>query len=230
MTITFDKITEFNQPVFHNIKGIKPDFDEFDDLTNDPKTKAFAHRISNASQSNFRLEELHYNAIDFIFQQPSWLSTRFGDGTYPVWYGSIELETSFYETLYHWKRIYIEAPQGITTGLQQPITTLRTIFTVNCQAALLDLRNKTRKNKELIDPNPHNYPQTQKIGQRIYKEGYPGLITKSARIAKGENIVILKKEILTSPKHYNDYIYEYDLQTRKIQVKIPKSKRTILVA
>jgi hypothetical protein len=223
MPTLFTNLTDFQQRVFHNIQGIPPDFDEFDDLTNNSQARKYAHQISSSNISA-KSDALHYNAIDFIFMQNSWLATRFGNGTYPVWYSSIDLHTSFYETLYHWKKTFIDSPQNFNT---QSIKTLRTVFTIECNAALIDLRKKVTNNKKLIHPDPAHYTYTQKIGARIHREGYPGLITKSARVHNGENIVIFKKDILSSPTHENDYFYEVDSADNKILIKQAKSNKII---
>jgi hypothetical protein len=107
MTIVLDKITEFNQRVFRNIQGIPLELDEFDDLTDDVVAKAYAHRVSSTYLPRNKLQ---YNAIDYIFKQSSWSISRFSNGRYPVWYGSINLETSIHETIFHWRRTYLDAP------------------------------------------------------------------------------------------------------------------------
>lgn len=229
MNIVLNELTEFNSAVFHNIQGVPLDFDEFDDLTNDPKAKKYAHRISDADEIDLHPNELQYHAIDFIFKQTSWLLSRFGNGAYPVWYGAVNLETSFHETIYHWRRTYLEAPQGFNQFTEQPVITQRTVFTVACRAALIDLRSKVKEHIELVDPDPSHYPQTQALGLRIHQEGYPGVVNQSARIIKSENVAVFKKEILSAPAHEHDYQYEYDLLNHKVSVKRVDSGKVVLV-
>lgn len=225
MTITFNALAEMDHPIFRNIQGIRLGYDEFDDLTTDPKAKRYAHRLSSAYKANLDLDELQYHAIDFIFKQHSWSSSRFSNGTYPVWYGSVNLNTSFYETLYHWRKVYLEAPHDFIKS-DKTIKTLRTVFTVVCNAALIDLR--ANKDELLAHPNPERYPYTQQIGLKIHQAGYPGLISKSARDNKGEITAIFKKEILSSPEHYDNYIYEFDIEKSKTLVKLTDSNKVVL--
>jgi hypothetical protein len=212
MSITLTEISECDSAIFRNIQGAPPEFDEFDDLTTDTAAKSFAHR------STSKIHTLQYHAIDFIFSQTSWNPTRFGDGSHPVWYGSTHLDTSFHETLYHWYRIFIQAPATFKDGLTEPTKVIRTVYSVECTAALIDLRKKHTEAPELIQPNPANYRATQQIGLRIYKEGYPGLMTKSARSKAGDNIAVFKKTILSNPKFYDHYCYEYDFNSNETRV------------
>lgn len=228
MTVTFDEITEFNRSVFRNIQGILPAFDEFDDLTTDPKAKAYAHRMTDTNMT-FATDVLQYHAIDFVFDQTTWHATRFGDGTYPVWYGSVELQTAFYETLYHWHRTFINTPEGFSNKAKTSIKTWRTIFTVDCHAALIDLRKKCGQIESLAHPDPTHYPYTQQIGQRVHKEGYPGLLTKSARMTNGENIAVFRKTILAAPKHYGNYLYEYDIAKQRVVIKNQQSNELEMI-
>lgn len=62
----------------------------------------------------------------------------------------------------------------------------------------------------LIDKN--NYRDTQAIGLKLSKEGFPGVIAKSARANKGENLAIFNKNIINHPIHFNDYLYELNLE------------------
>jgi hypothetical protein len=227
MTIKFDQITEFNNRVYRNIQGMLAGIDEFDDLTTNKSASAYAHRAVEKSSRPFSVDELNFHAIDFVFMQTSWLSSRFCNGSYPVWYGSVDLTTSFYETSFHWRKIFIDAPQGFHTQ-GESIRTSRRVFTVACHAALIDLRNKVKQHEELIHPDTSRYPTTQAVGERIYQEGYPGLLTKSARHLEGENVVIFRRKILAEPKHYHDYIYEYHLADNKTLVRTSPTDKIIL--
>lgn len=210
----FNEIVEVSANVYRNIIGVYNGFDEFDDLTSDADTKKYAHKLITASLDKFNYQ---YHAIDYIFELSSWSPTRFGTGQYPVWYASMDLITSFYETLYHWQQIYLRKPNFKV--LPETIKTIRSVYTVECHAALIDLRNKTNEYPALISPEQDSYEITQKWGVRMHKEGYPGLLTSSARKSDGENVVVFKNAILKNAKHYHDYIYEYDTKSKREIVK-----------
>jgi hypothetical protein len=222
--ISFSKLYDFNNQVYRNIQCVALSGDEFDDLTKDLKAKAYAHKAANAF--NKISASIQHHAIDFIFAKKSWNISRFGNGKFPVWYSSLELATSFYETIYSYKKTFIEAP-GLDTDTIKMLKTARSVFKINCQAALIDLRADTEKFPELTDKNPEAYIETQNIGVRVSKEGYPGLISKSARAVNGENVIIFKKSILSHPVHEQDYIYEYDFVKNKVLVKQKNSAKII---
>lgn len=224
MIPVFDEIVELRAEVYRNIIGIYPGFDEFDDLSSDANTKKYAHQLTKA----FDKLDAHYHAIDYIFKQSNWMSTRYGTGDYPVWYASMDLMTSFYETLYHWRRVYLEKPDF--KAISQTVKTVRSVYVVECHAALIDLRNKVKEYPELVHPDTASYEITQKWGVRMHKEGYPGLLTPSARKSEGENVVVFKNTILTNAKHYQDYLYEYNMINKNEIVKSSHTNEIILMS
>ena len=206
MKILFDQLADINEAIYRNIIAVT--FDEFDDLSPNPKARAYAHKLTS--------HENNHHAIDFVFKQKSWGQTRYGNGTYPVWYGSLELNTSFYETFYHYYKTFIEAPHGFSTRNHGLFITNRSVFTVSCHAALIDLRHHCAAHRELLNPNDYEF--TQSIGLRIHKEGYPGLITKSVRFASGNSLAIFNKNVLSSPKPHGNFRYEYDPANQTVNV------------
>lgn len=210
----FNRLCDLHATGYRNTVGINLAFDEFDDLTDCEDTMAYAQAKSSVAWSNM---DLQYHAIDYIFLQPHHFPSRFSDGTYPVWYGCRDVKTSFHETIYHWKRTFIDAPQFIFQN-EQVITAHRTVFTVQCNAALIDLRQQVKTNKALTQPDPTQYAATQKIGERICHEGYPGLLTKSARHIEGDNIVVFQKKILSSAQMYKDYCYQYNTMSQAVEI------------
>lgn len=213
-----DELCDFDQQIFRNVQGIHFEFDEFDDLSDDKDTRAYAHKKSMQLESRFDDNELQYHAIDYVFKRKKALISRYSNGSYPVWYASTDIETSFYESLHHWHKTFIFAPKFKHID-HKVIKALRTVFTVRCRAALIDLRNKAKNEDKLLAAEASNYDYTQKIGARINREGHPGLITASARHPNGENVVLFKPHILSNPSHYNDYIYEYDINTQRLLIR-----------
>lgn len=218
---------EYQGDVFRNIQGINIGFDEFDDLTDDQESLAYAHQKAS-SHSDASKNNVQYNAIDFVFSQRKNSPSRFSDGSHPVWYSSVTIETSFHETLYHWRRVFIDSPQ-FTAIESDTIRAIRSVFSVHCRAAVLDLRQQSAEDTRLIDPDPENYPYTQQIGARINEEGHPALITSSARHEGGENVVVFNKNVLSRPGHYNDYIYEYNISTQSTIVREYHSETEIVL-
>lgn len=203
-------LVDFHQATFRNIIG-PTETDEFDDLTDDPAARAYAHRAAETKNT------LYDSVIDYIFSQPFNENSRFSDGSFPAWYGAIDLKTTFYETIPHWKKTYIDAPQFLHPATKGR----RSVFTVQCDAMLIDLRNHPFTKT--------NYKDSQQIGTRFYQEGHPGLLAQSARISTGENIIIFQKKVLSSPAHHSDYIYEYDQKAQTVSVRHAGSEKKLLV-
>jgi hypothetical protein len=153
----------------------------------------------------------HYtrSIIEYPFKNEPYLFTRFGDGTYGLWYGSVELKTTVFETGFH----MIQAERAVE-GLDEVVVRERAVYRVQCRAILIDLRGKQKSFPELV---ADNYGFTQQIGQRMNREGHPGLLAPSSRY-KGTNIVILNPDVLSTPRLHCYLTYFFDPLTFKIRV------------
>lgn len=221
-----DKLTNFESTVLRNITGYKSDLSEFNDLSDEPNDwkKAQALSKENFSQK-LNKNNMAYEAIEYIFDQDSWLPSRFSDGSFPVWYGSLELDTTFFETGFHWKYTLL-ADAGFLKK-EFSIYAIRTVFKTECVSPLIDLREKAKDYPFLIQPNVNQYQQTQTLGLKLSK-GFPGLITLSARKPSGINVAVFNKIILQNPKHYSDYLYEISPDNSQ-QIKISHLKTRDLI-
>ena len=105
-------LKEIRQDLFRNIISTRQSQDLFDDLSDDPDDwhtaihleMAFKppHYESNQPIIDRPFEEAAYlEAIQFPFDHLG--ESRFSKGTFGVWYGSEQLETTIHETVYHWK-------------------------------------------------------------------------------------------------------------------------------
>lgn len=137
-------------------------------------------------------EEAAWNeAIGFPFRE--WSRSRYSDGSFGVWYGSDSLETTIYETVYHWRNSLL-ADAGFTDA---GIRIERRVHHVRCDAALIDLRSLVAEHPMLIDAT--DYTLTQQLGGRLHREGHPGLVTISARCT-GNVYAILNPAVLSNPR------------------------------
>ena len=229
MLNTIKDLFHFDGTVLRNIVGTHLVSNYFDDLSDDPKDWQEA-KIATAGAQAFHGTWLQENVIDFVFHQRTFSKSRFSDGSLPVWYGSVELETTFYETLYHVKKHFMAHTPGlINTKSNTPIYFARGVFSTLCQSALVDLRKHTHKAPFLVDKQ--QYQDTQAIGLKLSKEGFPGIITHSARKKQGTNLAIFTPAVLTTPKHTDDYLYEIDpanlTQTKILEYHTKKVALTI---
>jgi hypothetical protein len=215
----FDKTADFKGRPYRNITTLRESEDLFDDLTGgDEAASAIAaeaemrvkdrpiRRDPKIIQRGF---DYTRTIIDYPFKNEPYLFTRFGDGTYGVWYGSLELKTTVFETGFHMVKA-----EGAVEGLDEVVVRERAVYRVKCSAILIDLRGKQSAFPKLA---ADTYGFTQKIGQRINREGHPGLLAPSARY-NGTNIAVFNPDVLSDPRIHCYLTYFFDPQTLKIKV------------
>lgn len=195
--------------LLRNIKSIRRSQELFDDLSDDPTDWELAKQAELHAKLPLYtdrpiirrpFERARYiNAVRFPFQ--NWAQSRFSDGTFGVWYGADKLETTVYETVYHWHRFLRAA------DLHEHDKTVigeRRVYKVRCDATLLDFRSKAVAFPALVDPCDYTY--TRDVGRRIHREGHPGLVSGSAR-CNGAVFAVFREQVLTRPRNYCDLTY-----------------------
>ncbi len=228
--IKFDRSrTLDNEPVFRNANK-RPGKTAFDDLV-DPNEEAEASAsIALHEADRMRSGEclsvvdttnLYNISVLSVFQRRTNFPTRYGDGSYAVWYGSLHPETTIWETAYH--MIREEMGRG---GHSKPITRHRAIYEVSCTAILVDLTGDTAHALHLADPVYYDF--TQQIGKRIRNEGHPGLLAPSARQQGGDNVVLFKPNVLAGPKISRQLHYQLTPGTMMVDVRDADSKEVVL--
>ncbi len=207
------KLADVHQDVARNIVSLRESQDLFDDLTDDPAEWLLAQKVEDEVKPPLYssrkpiidrpFEDAHwFNAIDWPFKH--WQTSRFSDGSFGVWYGSESVETTVYETAYHWYRGLL-SDAGFE---QEAVIAERKVYWVTCNAALLDLRQVTDAHPDLLHPSDYMFCQT--VGSRIHREGHPGLLTQSVRRPAGENLVIFNPTVLSNPRHNCQLIYRLE--------------------
>lgn len=224
MVDLFDKNIDFNDDVYRNIVSLKISEDLFDDLVDTKENIKDYCSIAIDAEARVKMDIPHgiigrgfhyYTAIGYPFETQPYLSTRFGNGLYGVWYGSLELKTTIYETVYHMLRTELAIE-----NLKEKIYRERAVYTVHTQAILIDLRGKERSFPNLI---ADDYADTHAIGEKIHKEGHAGLLVPSARIT-GSNIVVFNPNILSAPKLISYFNYILDPAKKTVKVQDSKGK------
>jgi hypothetical protein len=121
-----------------------------------------------------------------------------------VWYGSDSVETTVYESVYHWyKGLLCDA--GFD---RQEVIADRKVYWVACGAALLDLRAASNEYPDLLHPSDYSFCQS--VGARIHREGHPGLLTPSVRRSAGENVVVFNPGVLSNPRLNGQLTYRLE--------------------
>ena len=224
------------EPLTRNIKSIRVSQDLFDDLSKSPDDWDIAQRqeITTKPPSygdantiiNRPFEEADwFNVIGFPFT--NWAASRFSDGRFGVWYGSDSVETTVYETAYHWRSGFL-ADAGFDTlvshGDRESITGERKVYQVQCDAMLIDLRPRVTEYPALIHPD--SYLFTQEVGSRLHHEGYPGLVNYSAR-CDGTNYGVLNKVVLSNPKACCSLTYRLTRNGVSVEREVGKTWMTL---
>lgn len=221
MQSLFDLLTlaDVHQDVARNIVSLRASQDLFDDLTDDPAEWGLAQKVE--AQTKPPLYASRQPIIDRPFEDAQWFNaigwpfqhrqtSRFSDGAYGVWYGSESVETTVYESAYHWYRGLLS-----DAGFEQlAVIAERKVYWVACNAALLDFRPVVAQAQGLVHPSDHGFCQA--LGARIHREGHPGLLTQSVRLPAGENLTIFNPAVLSNPR-YNCQL-TYRLQGGQIVV------------
>jgi len=202
-----EKVVDFNDDAFRNIAYIMEDF--FDDLSADPEDRAFGEALVSERKEHEDFESL---AIMRPFTYGTSLSdsphaafpTRFSDGTrFGVWYGSLDLLTSVYETACHFKRRITD----MLTEIAEEVVSERRVFLVHVGGILVDLRKKHHKFPKLIEKGDYSF--THAIGAYLCDNGQNGLLVESARNRDGVNAAAFKPGILSNPRHHSYLVYRW---------------------
>ncbi len=190
------KVIDFDDQLYRNIKGIRESQALFDDLGDDKD--ALAAVVAEGLDKRPSTSPLISRPFDYgtVITYPllpeNWEQTRFSNGlAFGVWYGSLEVETTVYETVYHWRRFVLDSfPEE-----DRKIIAERRLFKVRCQGILVDLRGKEETWPALVDQNSYEF--TQGLGDYLHKQRQNGLLVMSAR-CNGVNTAILNPSVLSN--------------------------------
>ncbi len=188
---------DFGGDLVRNIKGIRRTQHLFDDLSDDPADWALAIAVEGeqriATSAAIISRPFDYGTvISYGFDSAHWHATRYSDGTrYGVWYGSLDVKTTVYETVFHWHRFLLDS----FAGENRVITGERRLLDVRCDALLIDLRGKQNHFPALA--SRASYAFTQRVGAYVHEQGLNGLLVDSARYA-GINAAVFKPERLSN--------------------------------
>lgn len=200
---------DFHDDLVRNIPGIRESQHLFDDLSSDPAdwdiaiAAEGAQRIPTAAALISRPFD-YGTAISYSFDSAHWQATRYSDGTtYGVWYGSLDVETTVYETAWHWCRFVTDS----YPAEDREIRTERRVFDVRCDALLIDLRGKRAAYPDLV--SRRNYAFTQQIGRYVHEQDLNGLLAPSAP-CDGTNAAIFKPARLSNVRDRTFLTYRLD--------------------
>jgi RES domain len=200
----------FHDDLVRNIPGIRKSQNLFDDLSNNPADWQIAIAAEGAERIPTTAAMIsrpfdYGTVVSYTFDSAHWQATRFSDGsTYGVWYGALDVQTTVYETAWHWYRFVLDS----FPGEEREITTDRRVFDVRCDALLLDLRGKEVAYPDLVSRT--SYAFTQQVGRYVHQQELNGLLVRSAR-CDGTNAALFRPERLSNVRDLTFLTYRINV-------------------
>lgn len=222
-------LSDIHDDLLRNIVSIRVSQDLFDDLSDNPDDRQSAIKLeleckpqafSSLNPVIHRpFEEAAWNeAIEYPFR--NWMRSRYSDGTFGVWYGADSIETTIFETVHHWRSGLLEDAGFVGPGIRME----RKVYSVRCDAALVDMRSALARYPALIDPVDYTF--THQVGGRLHREGYPRLVSRSAR-CDGDIYALLNPAVLSDPRQ-NCWL-TYTTAPDGVEVERSPGKRLLVV-
>jgi RES domain-containing protein len=118
--------------------------------------------------------------------------SRFSDGNYGVFYCAHDRETAIAETRYH-QALFMAATEELPMRLQMRL------YTVEAQGEVADLREASRADPRIVDPD--DYGTSQSVGRTLRKQDAQGILYPSVRHPGGECLAALRTGILKNCLH-----------------------------
>jgi hypothetical protein len=208
------QVADYRGDLMRNIKGVRISQDLFDDLARDAADRDVAIAAESAtripSPAPLITRPFDYGTvITYPFAPHNWHATRYSDGLeYGVWYGALAIETTVYETLYHWHRFI----QDSYPNLEREVLSERRVFQVRCEAILIDLRAAAEP--RLIDRSDYSF--THQLGRYLWQRAQSGLLAPSAR-GPGTCAAILRPEALSEVRDVCFLTYRLKGNTARVE-------------
>jgi len=192
-------VTVFDGDVLRNIKAvrdIKPLCDDLGETDADFQVGDAVAAKGDSVVGDLLTRPFKYGtAVAYPFIKDIWQHTRFSDGTeFGVWYGSLELETTIYESVYHWRRFVVNSfPK------ERQVVGERIVFKALCQGILVSLLDKETVAPELLHPSDYSFSNA--VGKYMRDQNQNGLLVKSARCS-GINAAIFTEKVLSNVRDH----------------------------
>lgn len=214
---SLEPLVTFEGEVFRNIYTIIESQNLFDDLGLSEEETLTLFSWDNAS-SQINHDDPQKNRV-FQYHDPSTSSmavfadgtrptpSRFSDGSFGVWYGALDAETSTRETLYH---CLVFAQEEIRKT-NDPVINERVMFLANIASKRsADMLDSIEVFPDLIHPTDYTLCQT--IGAACRVQGVELLRTLSARKSDGVCVPVFTPNAIKAEKkiYYLRYTFTRD--------------------
>jgi hypothetical protein len=179
----------FEGSVFRNIATIKTSQELFDDIAGNagdiPILQILADETSGIDHSldakNRAFQYCDPEESLSVFDEDRWYVARFSDGTFGVWYGALEKDTSIIEALFwHYRNVY----KPMLSKANGPINVDRRMLEAKVKtSSAIDLRKLTADMAELTHDTDYTFCQA--LGAHAVENKIDLYLTPSTRKPKG---------------------------------------------
>jgi hypothetical protein len=118
--------------------------------------------------------------------------SRFGDGSYGVFYCARKRDTAIAETRHH-------AALFMAATAEPPMRLQMRLYTVEAQGKVVDLREASRAEPRIVDPDDYAYAQG--VGRQLRADGAPGILYPSVRHPAGVCLAAFRTTLLKNCLH-----------------------------
>jgi hypothetical protein len=118
--------------------------------------------------------------------------SRFSDGRYGVFYCARKRDTAIAETRHH-------AGLFMAATAEPPMRLQMRLYTVEAQGKVVDLREASRAEPRIVDPDDYAYAQG--VGRQLRADGAPGILYPSVRHPAGVCLAAFRTTLLKNCLH-----------------------------
>ena len=149
--------------------------------------------------------------LDNFFERGGRLGdrTRFSDGSFPVFYSSLDSATTEAEVK-HWAPTLLGGPG-------RPRTEYRWLFRCTFDGSEKDLRPQIGTWPNLVHDSDYTF--CNRLGAEAVELGVDGLVTWSARRADGVNVPVFSRGSLSEPEGIRLVVVTYDPATSSVSIR-----------
>ena len=133
--------------------------------------------------------------------------TRYSDGSYPVFYSSLDPKTAEAEVAHWFRKGFGGSPQGQRSAYYQRFTCL-------FEGEEKDLRDKQSEWPELVHDSDYTF--CNRIGAEAVQLELDGLVVPSARRENGSNLPVFKRPAISDPASQDLVKITFDPRTDEI--------------
>ena len=144
--------------------------------------------------------------------------TRFSDGSFPVFYSSLEPWTAEAEIQYWFPKRFAGKPTRRRTALYSR-------FTCDFDGIVKDLRPMQAKWQKLTHDSDYRF--CNRLGSEAKTTGLDGLLAPSARCAGGTNVPVFARRAISNPGDHALVAMTYDPSTGKVLLQRGMKTRVI---